>query len=250
MVKKRIIPCLLLQNGRMVKGKQFGDFRDTGNPATAARVYNAQTADELIFIDIDASKEGRQALIKVIEDVSEEIFMPFCVGGGIKSTDTIRDLLHAGADKVSICTAAVEDPEFIGRAGKIFGSQCIVVCIDFKKEGDQYIVYTHSGTVRTEWKVQDFVQHIMQYEPGELMLSSIDRDGMMNGYELDLVKQVVDMVEVPVITLGGAGTLEDFYKAFTEANVSAIAAASIFHFTDQSPIKANFYLKSNKINVR
>lgn len=250
MLKKRIIPCLLLKNGRMVKGKQFTDFIDTGNPVTAAKVYNAQTADELLFIDIEASREGRSTLIDFIEKTSKEVFMPFCVGGGIKDVATIRTLLKAGADKVSISTAAVEDPNFIEQAVNDFGSQCIVICIDYKKIGDQYIVFTHSGQKQTEYNVLDFIDKIMAKKPGELLLNSIDRDGMMNGYEIELLKKVTERVNIPVIALGGAGKLTDFQEAFKEANVSAVAAASIFHFTDQSPIKANFYLKTSGINVR
>ncbi len=249
MLKKRIIPCLLLKNGRMVKGKQFKDFRDTGNPVTAARVYTAQKADELLFIDIDASNEGRIATLQVIEKVSEEVFMPFCVGGGIKDVTTIRNLLKAGADKVSICTAAIEYPEFIKEAVSIFGSQCIVVCIDFRKENDKYIVYSHSGTVRTKWEVESFVEHIITLKIGEILLNSIDRDGMMNGYEIELLKVIAGKVNVPVIIIGGAGKLSDFKEAF-DAGASAVSAASIFHFTDQSPIKTNFFLQSHGINVR
>lgn len=233
----------------MVKGTQFADYRDTGNPKTAAKVYNAQSVDELIFLDIEASEEGRHALIDVIESVSEEVFMPFCVGGGIQDKETIQTLLKAGADKVSICTAAVEDPKFIHDSVETFGSQCIVICIDFKKIDGQFIVHTHTGQKRTDWEVLDFVKHIMKYKPGELLLNSIDKDGTMDGYELEIIQKVVDCVDVPVIALGGAGKLSDFEDAF-QAGVSAVAAASIFHFTDQSPIKANFYLKSNGIPVR
>lgn len=234
----------------MVKGKQFCDYRDTGNPVTAARIYNAQSVDELLFIDIEASKEERTALLHVIEEVSKELFIPFCVGGGIKDIDTIRMLLRAGADKVSICTAAFDDPDFIRQAVKIFGSQCIVVCVDFKKIGDAYIVYTHSGTKKTNSNVIDYVKELHELNVGEIMLNSIDRDGMMSGYELDILKIVVEMTPIPVIALGGVGKLADFADAFSVAGVSAASAASIFHFTDQSPIKVNFFLKSAMINVR
>lgn len=250
MVRKRVIPCLLLRNGRMVKGKQFIDYRDTGNPVTAARIYNAQSVDELLFIDIEASKEERTALLHVIEEVSKELFIPFCVGGGIRNIDTIRIMLRAGADKVSICTAAFEDPDFIRNAVKIFGSQCIVVCIDFKKVGDDYIVYTHSGTKETGRKVIDYVKDLNELNVGEIMLNSIDRDGMMIGYDLDILKTVVEMTPIPIIALGGVGKLADFEMAFNIADVSAVSAASIFHFTDQSPIKVNFFLRSAGLMVR
>lgn len=250
MLRKRIIPCLLLKNGRMVKGKQFKEFRDTGNPITAARIYNAQSVDELIFIDIDASVEGRAALIDVIEQVSSELFIPFCVGGGIKDVNTISQLLRSGADKVLICTAAIEDAEFIKEAITIFGSQCIVICIDFRKEKNQYIVYTHSGTVRTNKTVLDYIKELSQIHVGEIVLNSIDRDGMMNGYDIELLAEATKITNIPIIALGGVGKLSDFSAAFQVADVSAVSAASIFHFTDQSPIKANFFLKSCNISVR
>jgi cyclase len=234
----------------MVKGKQFNDYRDTGNPVTAARIYNAQSVDELLFIDIEASKEESTALLHVIEEVSKELFIPFCVGGGIRNIDTIRKLLRAGADKVSICTAAFEDPDFIRQAVKIFGSQCIVVCVDFKKIDNEFIVYTHSGTKETGSNVIDYIKELNELNVGEIMLNSIDRDGMMVGYELEIVKKVVKMTSIPVISLGGVGKLADFADAFTIAGVSAVSAASIFHFTDQSPIKVNFFLKTNGICVR
>jgi cyclase len=249
MLTKRIIPCLLLKDGRMVKGKQFKDFRDTGNPITAARVYTAQKVDELLFIDIEGSTKENIKILQIIEKVAEEVFMPFCIGGGIKNVADIRNLLNAGADKVSICSAAVEDPEFISEAVRIFGSQCIVVCIDYKMEGNKYVVYTHSGENRTEWEVEPFVKHITSLNIGEILLNSIDRDGMMNGYDLELVSTVSKMVDVPVIVISGAGKLSDFKEAF-KAGASAVSAASIFHFTDQSPIKANFYLRSEGMNVR
>jgi cyclase len=250
MLRKRIIPCLLLKGGRMVKSKQFKDFRDTGNPITTARIYNAQSVDELIFIDIDASLEGRAAMIDVIEQVSSELFIPFCVGGGIKDINTIRQLLRSGADKVSICTAAVEDPNFIKEAITIFGSQCIVICIDFRKEGNEYIVYTHSGTVRTSKSVFDYIIDLNHLHVGEIILNSIDRDGMMEGYEIELLTEATKITSIPIIALGGVGKLSDFSAAFQIADVSAVSAASIFHFTDQSPIKANFYLKSFDFCVR
>lgn len=250
MLRKRVIPCLLLKGGRMVKGKQFKDFRDTGNPVTAARIYNAQSVDELLFIDIDASKEERSALILVIEEVSKELFIPFCVGGGINNIETIRTLLRAGADKISICTAAVENPDFIKEAVQIFGSQCIVICIDFRKEGNEYVVYTHSGNKRTDKNLLLYIDELNNLNVGELLLNSIDRDGMMCGYDLDLLKIVSERTQIPVIALGGVGKLADFSAAFNVADVSAVSAASIFHFTDQSPIKANFFLRTAGVHVR
>lgn len=250
MLRKRVIPCLLLKDGRMVKGKQFKDFRDTGNPITAARIYNAQSVDELLFIDIDASNQERSALLHVIEEVSKELFIPFCVGGGINSIETIRQLLRAGADKVSICTAAIERPDFIREAVQIFGSQCIVVCIDFKYEGDKYVLYTNSGAKCSNKNLISYIDELNALNVGEILLNSIDRDGMMCGYDLNVLKVVSSRTQIPVIALGGVGKLSDFSDAFNLSGVSAVSAASIFHFTDQSPIKANFFLKSAGINVR
>jgi cyclase len=234
----------------MVKGKQFNNFRDTGNPITAARIYNAQSVDELIFIDIDASLQGRAALIDVIEQVSSELFIPFCVGGGIRDINTIQQLLRSGADKVAICTAAIENAKFIKDAIEIFGSQCIVICIDFRKEENDYIVYSHSGTVRTNKTVFDYIKELNKLNVGEIILNSIDRDGMMDGYDLDLLSKATKITSIPIIALGGVGKLSDFSAAFQVADVSAVSAASIFHFTDQSPIKANFFLKSSGVRVR
>jgi cyclase len=250
MLRKRVIPCLLLKNGRMVKGKQFSNFRDTGNPVSAARIYNAQTVDELLFIDIDASNEGRAALFEVIEKVSSELFIPFCVGGGIKDIDTIKELLRAGADKVSICSAAVDDLGFIREAIRTFGSQCIVICVDFRFEDGVYTVYTHSGSIKTNKVFEEYIIELTELNVGEILLNSIDRDGMMNGYDIDILKKTRAMTNIPIIALGGAGKLTDFADAFSEANISAVSAASIFHFSDQSPIKVNFFLKSAGVCVR
>lgn len=250
MLRKRIIPCLLLKDGRMVKGKQFKDFRDTGNPITTARIYNAQSVDELLFIDIDASNQERTALLNVIEEVSKELFIPFCVGGGINNIGIIRRLLRAGADKVSICTAAIENPEFIREAVKVFGSQCIVICIDFRKVGNEYLLYTNSGRKYCDKTLLSYIDELNELKVGEILLNSIDRDGMMCGYDLEILKIVSERTQIPVIALGGVGKLSDFYDAFEIANISAVSAASIFHFTDQSPIKTNFYLKSAGVDVR
>ncbi len=235
----------------MVKGKQFTDFRDTGNPVTAAKIYNAQLVDELIFIDIEASS-GKKSndLIQVIEEVSKHVFMPFCVGGGINTIDKIRECLHAGADKVSICTALVENPEFIVEAVNVFGSQCIVACIDYKQINGESIVFTNCGTKNTGISVRDFIQKVIRYNVGEVILNSIDRDGMMEGYDFVLIDEISAKLTIPVIAMGGAGKLSDFHDVLKNTYASAVSAASIFHFTDQSPIKVNFYLKSNQVNVR
>ena len=193
MLKRRIIPTLLLRNGRMVKGKQFKDFRDTGNPITATRVYNAQAADELVFLDIDASRANRGTLVNIIEQVSTEAFMPFSVGGGITSLQDVRDLTLAGADKVVITTAAVENPDLILEAADAFGRQCIIAGIDVKFEDGKYVVYTHSGHIRTDIDLLKHVELMETMGAGEIFINSIDNDGMMQGYDLKLIEIVMKL---------------------------------------------------------
>ncbi len=250
MLKKRIIPTLLLKDGRMVKTRQFGGHRDVGNSVTAARVYDAQRADELIFLDISASREGRGALLNIIREVSEECFMPLAVGGGIQTVDQIRELLKAGADKVVVNSVAAEHPEFIAEAAKIFGSSTIVVSIDVLN-GE---VMTRSGIRHTGKEPVAYAKEMQDQGAGEIMITNIERDGEMNGYDLDLIRSVADAVSIPVIASGGAGSLPDFKKALDDGleggHASAVAAASIFHFTDQSPIKARKYLVDQGMNVR
>lgn len=246
MLKHRIIPTLLLKDGRMVKSRRFGDYRDVGDPVTAARVYDAQRADELIFLDISASRERRGLLLDVIRQVSAECFMPLGVGGGIRNIAEVRELLKVGADKVILNTAAVDVPGLIREAAEVFGSSTVVVSIDVKND----TVWVRGGTVDTG---EDPVAYAKQMETegaGEIMVTSIDRDGMMNGYDLDLIRAVADAVSLPVIASGGVGTLEDLKKGIVEGRAAAVAAASIFHFTDQSPIKARKYLVDHGVAVR
>ena len=250
MLKIRIIPVLLLKDGRMVKGRKFGNFRDVGDPASAARIYNAQYADELIFLDIEASTENRNALIEVIEKVSCECFMPFSVGGGIKSIEDIRKLLRAGADKVVITTAAVENPGLIQDASQTFGDQCIIIGIDVKFENGDYKVYTHSGKVKTETKLIQHIQNMENCGAGEFFINSIDQDGMMGGYDLDLATLVKGATRRPVIICGGAGNFMHLVEAIRGPKVHAVACASIFHFGDNNPIRARSYLKNKKIFVK
>ena len=230
MLKNRLIPCLLLKEGRCVKTVQFGEMRDTGSPVTAARVYDAQQADELIFLDINASKEGRSSLLDVVGRVAEECFMPLTAGGGIHTLQHIRDLLKVGADKVAVNTAAVERPDFINEAADRFGNQCIIIAIDVKKEQEKYTVYTHSGTQRTELDVIAWAREAERRGAGELLINSIDRDGMMKGYDIPLIHAVTQAVSIPVIALGGVGTLADLAAGLRDGKASAVAAASIFHF--------------------
>lgn len=252
MLKKRIIPKLLLKNGRNVKGVQFVGLRDTGFPVTNARIYDAQGADELIFLDIAASAENRGLLYDVIKRTAEEVFMPLCVGGGVRAVADIRNLLLAGADKVSINTAAVETPALIEEAARLFGAQCIVVSIDFRRDAatGQDEVYTHGGTVATGLRVLEHARRMTQQGAGEILLTSIDRDGTMKGYDLEITKTVADAVEAPVIASGGAGTLQHLADAVLEGGAAAVAVGSLFHFTDQSPIKARAFMRVAGIDVR
>ena len=246
MLKYRIIPTLLLKDGRMVKSRQFANYRDVGNPVTAAKIYDAQRADELIFLDISASREGRSILFDFIKEVSAECFMPLGVGGGIRSVADIHTLLKQGADKVAINTAAYEVPGLIKKAAEVFGSSTIVVSIDVKNS----TVWIKGGATDTQADPVLYAKKMEAAGAGEIFLTSIDRDGMMSGYDLDLVRSVADAVSIPVIASGGAGTLEDLKQGIEEGHASAVAAASIFHFTDQSPIKARKYLADHGVNVR
>ena len=246
MLKHRIIPTLLLKDGRMVKSRQFSDYRDVGDPVTAARVYDAQRADELIFLDISASQEGRGLLLDVIRQVSLECFMPLGVGGGIRSVEEIREILKAGADKAIVNTAAYEIPGFIRNAAEVFGSSTIVLSIDVKNG----TIWIKGGTVDTGEDPVAYATKMESEGAGEIMITNIDRDGMMGGYDIKLIKSVASIVSIPVIASGGAGSLEDLKNGIEEGHASAVAAASIFHFTDQSPIKARKYLVDHGVAVR
>ena len=250
MLKTRIIPKLLLKNGRNVKGTRFTALRDVGHPVTNARIYDAQGADELLFLDITASAENRGLLCDIITQTAREVFMPFCVGGGIKSVADIRTLLLSGADKVAINTAAVTTPALIEEGARLFGAQCIVVSIDFKHHGQRCEVYTHGGTVPTGLDVLEHARRVVELGAGELLLTSIERDGTMEGYDLSLTRLVTDAVRVPVIASGGAGSLQHLADGVGEGHASAVAVGSLFHFTDQSPIKARSFLRVAGINVR
>lgn len=251
LLKTRIIPVLLLKNGRMVKGRKFRDFRDVGDPVSAARIYNAQNADELIILDIEATHERRQTLVDVIERVSKECFMPLSVGGGVNSVSIIKDLLHAGADKVVITTAAAMSPTFVTNAARLFGNQCIIAGIDVMREEDgSYSVWTHSGTKRTELDLVEHVRNMEASGAGEIFINSIDRDGMMCGYDLELAALVQQNTSLPVIIAGGAGNFEHLRDAIQKAGVHAAACASVFHFGDNNPIRARAYLKNAGIPMK
>ncbi|MDD2655139.1 MAG: glycosyl amidation-associated protein WbuZ [Candidatus ainarchaeum sp.] len=251
MLKVRIIPSLLLREGRCVKGVKFRDFRDTGNPVTAAKIYDAQGADELLFLDITASTEKRSILFDIVSKTAEACFMPLCVGGGIRSIEDIRKLLLVGADKVSINTAALDRPEFINEAAEVFGNQCIVASIDVRKRVDgEYEVFSDCGTKARGIGPVEWAKEAVAQGAGEILLTSIDQEGTRKGYDLGLIRMVADTVEVPVIASGGVGSLQDLVDGIVRGHASAVSAASIFHFTDQSIIKARTYMKEAGLDVR
>ncbi len=250
MLKVRIIPVLLLKNDRMVKGKKFTDFKDTGDPIFASRIYNAQFVDELIFLDIDATNESRETNVAVISEVSKECFMPLTIGGGISSIQQIRKLLNAGADKVVINTAALNNPSFITEAADVFGSQCIVVGIDVKFEDNGYVIYSNSGKVRREEDLVGYIKTVESLGAGEIFINSIDNDGMMEGYDHQLIELVMSSTSLPVIACGGAGNLMHLVNTFKSTGVSALAMASIYHFGDNNPVRARSYLKNNDIQIK
>jgi cyclase len=252
MLTRRIIPCLDIKEGRVVKGVKFLGLRDAGDPVEIARVYDAQGADELVFLDITASFEKRKTLIGLVEQIASNIFMPFTVGGGIRDIGDIRDLLSAGADKVSINTAAVKCPELIQDASQKFGSQCIVVAIDAKKNPDKanWDVYINGGRTPADLDALKWAEEVARLGAGEILLTSMDYDGTKDGYDIALTKGVTGRVNIPVIASGGAGTLEHFYQVITEANADACLAASLFHYRQYTIKEVKDYLAKKGIAVR
>jgi imidazole glycerol-phosphate synthase subunit HisF len=250
MLLKRIIPCLDTARGRVVKGTHFQQLRDQGDPVALARTYFEDGADELTFLDIDATREGRATLVELVERTAHEIFIPLTVGGGIREVDQIRTLLRAGADKVSIQTAAVQRPELITEGARAFGSQCIVVAIDAKRIEGAWIVFTHGGRAPTELGAVDWAIEAQRRGAGEILLTSIDADGTRAGYDLELTRAVVDAVQIPVIASGGAGHPKDLVAVLTEGKADAALAASIFH-TGAFPIpQTKAYLAGQGVPVR
>ena len=231
MIIPRIIPCLLLRNKGLVKGIQFKNYRYVGDPMNAVKIFSEKEANELLFLDITATKEKRITPISIIEKIADECYMPFCVGGGIKTIDEIRSLLHAGAEKVSINTAAVKNPALVKEASSIFGSQSIVVSIDVRRKWNgKYQICANCGTEAAKEDLLDFVVKMENYGAGELLINSIERDGTMDGYDLELIKSVANLVSIPVIACGGAGKMQDIADVIYNANASAAAAGSIFVF--------------------
>ena len=250
---KRVIPCLDVDQGRVVKGVKFVDIRDAGDPVEVAKRYNAEGADELVFLDITASHEQRDTMVHVVERLAEEVFIPLTVGGGIRTLDDIRRMLNAGADKVSINSAAVKEPEFVRRAAERFGSQCIVVAIDAKQVSDQpprWEIFTHGGRKPTGIEVVAWAERMADYGAGEILLTSMDRDGTKDGFDLPLTRAVSDAVDVPVIASGGVGNIDHLASGVTEGHASAVLAASIFHFQEYTITQAKQRMAGAGIEVR
>jgi cyclase len=264
LLAKRIIPCLDVKEGRVVKGVGFVNLRDAGDPVEAARAYDAEGADELCYLDIMASHEERKIFLDVVCRTAEQVFMPLTVGGGVQTLDDIRALLRAGADKVSINTAAVANPEFVRQAAERFGTQCIVVAIDAKRagvdakrvgngakrSGGGWEVYTHGGRRPTGLDTVEWARRMASFGAGEILLTSMDQDGTKAGYDLALTAAVSEAVEIPVIASGGAGTLEHLYEGFAVGKADAVLAASIFHYRQYTIREAKDYLKARGIPVR
>ena len=275
MLTRRIIPCLDVKDGRVVKGVKFLNLRDAGDPVEVAEIYDREGADEITFLDITASHENRNIIIDVVYRTAERVFMPLTVGGGIRTLDDIRNLLKAGADKVSVNTAAVKDPEFVKRASERFGSQCIVVAIDAKKsqktEGRsqksevenlnselrtpnsellRWEVFTHGGRNPTGLDAVEWSQRMEEYGAGEILLTSMDRDGTKEGYDIELTRSISEAVGIPVIASGGAGNLQHLYEGFMEGKADAVLAASIFHYREYTIKEAKEFLRGKGVNVR
>lgn len=252
MITKRIIPCLDVKDGRVVKGIQFLGLRDAGDPVELAKFYDKEGADELVFLDISASHEGRKTMADVVESVAAQLAIPFTVGGGINSLEDMKRILRAGADKVSVNTSAVLRPELITEGARFFGSQCIVVAIDarFDAESGTYLVYTHGGREKTDWEVTEWAREAVKRGAGEILLTSMNSDGEKSGFDLKLNRMVSEAVTVPVIASGGAGNGAHFADAFKEGKADAALAASIFHYKETSVKEVKDYLKTQGVLVR
>ena len=252
MLTKRIIPCLDVKEGRVVKGTNFVGLRDAGDSVELAKRYDEERADELVFLDISASHEGRATMIDIAKKCAAQVFIPFTVGGGIRTVPNMRALLKAGADKVSVNTAAVENPEIISEGAKKFGSQCIVLAVDAKRRDDNsgWEVYTHGGRRATGIDAIDWVKKAVALGAGEILLTSMDADGTKDGYDIELTRAVSETVNVPVIASGGAGTLEHFIRVLPEGKADAVLAASVFHYGKYSIRKVKEFLKMRGIEVR
>jgi cyclase len=250
MLAKRIIPCLDVKDGRVVKGINFVGLRDAGDPIACGLRYSEEGADELVFLDITASADRRNIVAEMVERVADAINIPFTVGGGLRSVDDIQDILRSGADKVSLNTAAVENPTLVSDAAKRFGSQCIVVAIDARRDGGPGRVYTHGGRTPTELNAIEWARRVESLGAGEILLTSMDADGTKQGYDLELTHAISTSVAIPVIASGGAGTLDHLYRGLTDGAASAVLAASIFHFRELTIPQAKSYLRERGVLVR
>lgn len=250
MLKKRIIPCLDIKNGRTVKGVNFNAIKDAGNPVELAKIYADQGADELVFLDITATAENRKTLTKLVEKIAYEINIPFTVGGGISTLKDVRTLINAGADKVSINTAAVKNPSLITQIANEFGSQCVVVAIDTKFENNLWRVFINGGRIASNILTVEWAKKVAEFGAGEILLTSINNDGVKNGFAIDLIKSVSEQVTIPVIASGGAGNKEHFTNVFLQTRATAALAASVFHFGEIKIPELKHYLKTQNIEIR
>ena len=251
MLTKRIIPCLDVKDGKVVKGINFKNLRDIGSPPELAKAYEAQGADEVTFLDISASLESRGTLLDIVSETAKSLFVPLCVGGGIRTFEDMRDALNAGADKVSVNSAAVSNPGMITECAERFGRQCVIVAIDAKKvDENKWTVWTHGGTKDTGMDVIDWAKKVEELGAGEILLTSMDADGVKTGYDIPLTAAVADAVSIPVIASGGCGSIEHIYEVFTKTNAAAALAASIFHYTECTVADVKQYLKERGVAVR
>lgn len=252
MFTKRVIPCLDCKNGRVVKGTNFIDLRDAGDPVEVAVAYDKEGADEIVFLDITATSDDRNTTVELVRKVAEKVFIPFTVGGGIRSVDDFRTLLREGADKISVNSAAINNPDLINQAADKFGSQCVVVAIDAKRRSDNsgFDVYRSGGRINTGLDAIEWAKEAYKRGAGEILLTSMDCDGTKAGYDIELTRSITDVVNIPVIASGGAGKKEHFADAFLKANADAVLAASLFHYKELEIMELKEYLKSKDIPVR
>ena len=250
MVKTRIIPCLDVKNGRVVKGINFLNLIDAGDPVEQAKHYSENGADEICFLDISASLENRDTMVNVVKKTANEVFIPLTVGGGISSIENIQVLLKAGADKVSINSAAIKDPNIIKEASEYFGNQCIVVAVDAKKHNNDWFVYSHGGTKKTNLLALNWIEKVQNLGAGEILLTSMDKDGTKSGFDNELLSKVSEFLKIPLIASGGVGSLDHFYDGVAKGKADALLAASVFHFNEISIKEVKKHLKEKNINIR
>ena len=250
MLATRVIPCLDVDRGRVVKGRKFKNLKHMGDPVEMARVYSLEGADEIVFLDIGASYQSRDIIIDVIKKVSKEIFIPLTVGGGIKSIHDMRKILKAGADKIAICTSAIENPSVISEGARIFGSQCIVASIDAKKYGNKWYAFTYGGRYNSKLDAVEWAKKCAELGAGEILLNSIDKDGTEDGYDLELTKKVSENVKVPVIASGGAGNLKQIFDAIAIGKADAVLVASLLHYRKYTISQIKKYLQERLVNIR